>query len=340
MVTSETDAPDPSMSSALPSQIPSLTPQKTSALSSDSQEGINTVLPNPESQQESNNSSQSIVFDLQECVDELGILKIDYQEQKASPKNNEYIARLDIMRGTQALDKEGNAVKSISLKQTSLPDNMEGKQLVIAAFECLPEGSTFSHPISLTIKYDPSAVPQGTPEDDLVIAYYDVQKDDWVKLYSQVDTVNHVITAQISHFTLFAIMLNDTPVISWSIFFTITGAIIAILICIAFYLLRRRRIRALANAEAVDGVFPALDPSSGTTGGLDISDKNEYGLELIQSVEIDKEQNDCDVVELTFEQTNDSLINELPVKITLKHDATSGSKKTVTIRILRRLKNS
>ena len=58
----------------------------------------------------------------------------------------------------------------------------------------------------MTLKYDPGLVPSGVDASKLVIAYYDSATSKWVVVAgSVVDTVNHTVTAQVSHFTLFAV---------------------------------------------------------------------------------------------------------------------------------------
>jgi hypothetical protein len=57
----------------------------------------------------------------------------------------------------------------------------------------------------LTLKYDPGQVPVGFNVSKLSVAYYDNAASEWVVLPSTVDTVNHTVTAQIGHFTMFAV---------------------------------------------------------------------------------------------------------------------------------------
>ena len=65
---------------------------------------------------------------------------------------------------------------------------------------------TFDPPIRLQISYEPGHIPEGSDEEDLVIAYYDRSIDQWVNLDSVVDTEAKIIMARISHFTPFAVL--------------------------------------------------------------------------------------------------------------------------------------
>ena len=74
------------------------------------------------------------------------------------------------------------------------------------AYDYTPNGATFNPPITLTLKYDPGLVPAGVDASKLSIAYYNTATSKWVVVAgSVVDTVNHTVTAQVSHFTLFAV---------------------------------------------------------------------------------------------------------------------------------------
>ncbi|GAJ09875.1 unnamed protein product, partial [marine sediment metagenome] len=56
------------------------------------------------------------------------------------------------------------------------------------------------------------ALPEDVAEEDLVLAYYDEEADEWVGLDCVVDTENNTITASVAHFTTFAII--TVPVVA------------------------------------------------------------------------------------------------------------------------------
>jgi hypothetical protein len=109
----------------------------------------------------------------------------------------------------------------------------------------------------MTLKYDPGKVPAGFDESKLVIAFYDTETSKWVVYPSVVDTVNHTITAQIGHFTLFAVYAaapaatptptiaptpTPTPGAGETNTWVIIGSVIAVIVIgLAMYLFLRKR---------------------------------------------------------------------------------------------------
>jgi len=116
-------------------------------------------------------------------------------------------AVLTIPAGTTVLNADGTPVQSISVTEVcfDIPAPPAGSYVIGCAYDYKPDGATFDPPITLTIKYDPGLVPAGFDETELVIALYDTATSTWTTYPSTVDTVNHTVTAQISHFTLFAV---------------------------------------------------------------------------------------------------------------------------------------
>jgi hypothetical protein len=88
-------------------------------------------------------------------------------------------------------------------KELSPPPPPADTKLIIA-YKFSPDKATFEPPLTLTIKYDPATLPAGVAESGLFIAYWDVSK--WSALSSTVDTQAKNLTAQVSHFTVFAVM--------------------------------------------------------------------------------------------------------------------------------------
>ncbi len=116
-------------------------------------------------------------------------------------------AVLTIPVGTMALTATGLALQSISVTEVcfGIPAAPAGAYIIGCAYDYTPAGATFNPPITLTLKYDPGLLPAGFDASKLVIAYYDTATSMWVVLPSTVDTVNDTVSAQVSHFTLFAV---------------------------------------------------------------------------------------------------------------------------------------
>ena len=104
-------------------------------------------------------------------------------------------------------DKEDNRLSTITIiNQTDCPPVPEDYDIIGTAYEFQPAGAKFAPALSLTLSYVDNDVPQYASEEDVYIAYYDTTAENWVRLTSQVDTENNIVTAPVSHFTTFAIM--------------------------------------------------------------------------------------------------------------------------------------
>lgn len=116
-----------------------------------------------------------------------------------------------IPKGTFALDKNGKPLKTLeAIVDESPPEPPEETNIIGLAYNFEPDGATFDPPLSLTFTYDPYSLPEGADPDDLVLAYYDEDAGAWVELDCVVDTEAGTITAQVSHFTTFALLIH-TP---------------------------------------------------------------------------------------------------------------------------------
>jgi len=112
-----------------------------------------------------------------------------------------------IPAGTIALDKYGDPLTRLSVsEEDSPPPPPEEASIIGLAYDFRPNGATFRPPITLKYSYDPVDIPEGVGEEDLVIAYYDEDGDEWVELECTVNTAANTITASVSHFTAFAII--------------------------------------------------------------------------------------------------------------------------------------
>lgn len=66
--------------------------------------------------------------------------------------------------------------------------------------------TSFQEPVTVTLSYDPAKLT--VPESTLAIHYYDEALGQWVALPSVVDTVNHTVSAQTTHFTVFGVLAS------------------------------------------------------------------------------------------------------------------------------------
>jgi len=121
-------------------------------------------------------------------------------------------ATAEISAGTKALDAEGNPLTEISCEPPDRPAQVPPDRNMIAVYGFGPDRATFDPPITVTMSYDPAAIPAGVAEEDLVLAYYDAATGTWVEFTGiVVDPVNHIISGETSHFTQFAVLAKAKP---------------------------------------------------------------------------------------------------------------------------------
>jgi hypothetical protein len=111
--------------------------------------------------------------------------------------------------GTKILNAQGNPLTSISVVIAPTPPGAPPDRLILSAYDFGLSGATFTPPLILTLSYDPQALPKGSLENDLYIAYWNGSR--WVALSSTVDTNAHTVSAAISDFTDFAVMARLAP---------------------------------------------------------------------------------------------------------------------------------
>jgi len=115
-------------------------------------------------------------------------------------------AKIEVSQGTTALTPEGTPLEAIQVQPVEEPPAPTGAHIIALAYDFGPDGVTFAPPVTITLEYDPALLPEGVAEEDLVIAYFNVETGEWVELGGVVDPATHTVTGQASHFTLFAIL--------------------------------------------------------------------------------------------------------------------------------------
>ncbi|GAI93295.1 unnamed protein product, partial [marine sediment metagenome] len=138
-------------------------------------------------------SSQGKILEIIEAISEDGMLPIS------------------IPKGTIALDKDGRRLKSLwVLVDETPPPPPEGGHIIGLAYDFEPDGATFDPLIELLIHYDPKELPENV--SSIFVAYYDKQQG-WIQLEPISGFVAAVgtVTAEVSHFTTFAVIAAVTP---------------------------------------------------------------------------------------------------------------------------------
>jgi len=97
------------------------------------------------------------------------------------------------------------------IQLASTPTPPSGSK-AISAYAFGPDNATFSPAATLTVKYDPTSLPSDVSESNLYIAL--LQNNSWSELNSTVNTSARTVSAQISHFSTYAVLgkTYTTPV--------------------------------------------------------------------------------------------------------------------------------
>jgi len=112
-----------------------------------------------------------------------------------------------ITEGTTALDAEGEPLTSVEFTADENPPSPGKASIIGQAYNLEPDGARFDPPITLTWRYTTADIPEVVAEENLVIAYYDEDADEWVVLDdSDVDPTEDIIRASVEHLTTFAIL--------------------------------------------------------------------------------------------------------------------------------------
>jgi hypothetical protein len=179
------------------------------------------------------------VFDLKELLDSNGKLISDYDVEKSISKDGTIDLGLEIKSGTAALTRQLKALESITVTAIESSASIKQKIDPVIIFECSPSPSTFSPPLVLTIRYDPAALPEKTKESDLKLAVYDSKNVEWVVLESKVDIVNHTVSAEVDHFSTFALIEKSGGSFPWIIIVVV--GVVVVLAVLAFFIFVRRK---------------------------------------------------------------------------------------------------
>ncbi len=146
---------------------------------------------------------------LADVIDENGVFT-DNKVIKSGDGNVE----INIPRDTTGQTASGEPLSEITVVRTTPPAPPANTRTITLDYDLGPDGATFDPPISLTFTYNPSQIPEGADHENLSIAYYDADSGQWVELDAgdiEVDPATNTITARISHFTYFSVIVHSAP---------------------------------------------------------------------------------------------------------------------------------
>jgi hypothetical protein len=152
-------------------------------------------------------TEDSYTTSLRSAIGESGILFADVAAQSL-----DNMCRLYLPTDTLALNRNGVFLTYITITTiTEPPEPQEYLEIVGYAYKLEPEGSTFDPPVTLAFVYDATALHEGVSEDNLFIAYWDEDAFEWLAMDSVMNAAEDVVTTEISHISMYALMAEILP---------------------------------------------------------------------------------------------------------------------------------
>ena len=122
---------------------------------------------------------------------------------------------LVIPEGTVGQTADGDRLAKVSItKVIGPPAPPEDNDFIGLTYDLEPDGATFDPPITITFTYNPNWIPSGLGPENLDLRYYDEDTKTWIPLDPKditIDPNTNTISAQISHFTYYSVMVHTAP---------------------------------------------------------------------------------------------------------------------------------
>ena len=132
--------------------------------------------------------------------------------EEVTAKSGDGKIKLTISEDTIGKQAGGQSLRTIRITDMNYhPAPPEDSNVIGLVYDIEPDGATFDPPISMTVKYNPALLPDGASEENLVVAFWDEDTDEWVECPGTVDTGSNTITAEVSHFTAFTTLSSTRP---------------------------------------------------------------------------------------------------------------------------------
>jgi len=128
-------------------------------------------------------------------------------------KSDDDVCKLQVNEGTKALNRLGDGLSGMTIVEEKNPPDPPSNANIIndTTYNLSPDGATFDPPIVFTVKYDPDDIPVGAKEESLTIAWWDKEAGEWVNLPSTVNLEEEDVTAPLSHFSTFTVIVPTRP---------------------------------------------------------------------------------------------------------------------------------
>jgi len=142
--------------------------------------------------------------------DQLGADGITLQPVEIVFREVGLVIKMD--RGMKCLAEDGRPLTEITVTPVSEPPAPPSEAELIYAFDFGPDGATFSPPMKLLLDCS-EQLRRGIKPEQLRVAFWDEVEGKWVNLSGTVDLTESAISCEVSHFTVFALIVYERPAV-------------------------------------------------------------------------------------------------------------------------------
>lgn len=119
------------------------------------------------------------------------------------------ILALGIANLTAGTTKEGKPLETVTIAMADPPISPGYPWRVVCCYDISPDGARFDKPATFTFPYDPNDIPHGFHEEDLAVAVWDSDKQEWSILDpTTIDSAQKSISVEVKHLSYFALIVQ------------------------------------------------------------------------------------------------------------------------------------
>lgn len=218
-------------------------------------------------------SAGSGLIDISAQLDSNGMTTEDVYVQ-----NQDGSCALSIPIDTQALTADNYPLKRVQLNSLD-PQILPPEQQVdlgSALCEYGPPGANFFPPAVISLAYNAENLPAGVRENSLTLLLYDESAGDWLPLESSVDQSNQTVSAEVDHFSIYAIQAVPAA-FNWTALVVVSLFVEVVIGLGAVWYIRYRRSGAVRKAGGSPLLLPPI--SGGQYFMSIIPDETQQGSE-------------------------------------------------------------
>jgi hypothetical protein len=133
--------------------------------------------------------------------------------ESVTVRTGDNVGSLTIGEGTRARDADGDPLGEVTIARAdaaAVPPSPPGTALGFA-LTCGPAGATFDPPITLTYTLSEEEWEGVSDPTTLQVMWYNPGTGEWQEVPATVDPATRTVTAQVSHFSLFALTWVAAP---------------------------------------------------------------------------------------------------------------------------------